>query len=654
MKGFKIIIVLIFMFSLAFLCSCSKDNQEEKEPEVKYSMDEFKEFTVESIHAYENKGDGKLTVKVAEDITLLDTNKDVSGTKLTWKSLNSEYINDNGKIVKRPDEDLDVAFECTLEFNGQSEKLDFNFKLSKMSLSDALDAYKELFPDFVSNDLSIKNDSEVVDLAWTSSNEEVLSNEGKFRKPSSDTDITISFIVSDTNNRLEGEKVIVGNGKSDLEIFEECQEWIRIEGFKESYLENDVKLPNNYKGVVNITWSSYNTDIIENDGKIHRTYFDRYAYIKCNMSVGEHSSEIRFYVKVLALPTEGVALKDIVTEFVKTMAPETVSKLEFTKYPNINQYFGFLPFYQKANSNITEYIAPVSDQNRPGTLKPSIEYITVHDTANNSKGAHALAHAKYVSQGGGGTSWSYTVDENGVYHQIPDNEVSYHAGDGTRFFALMDTGIKATVLMPQIYMKNGNFYILGQDTHIRPFADKEATTFVETDYTTNDMGQMSIICEIGENGNYFIGRTYFNTTYNYVSNYGGNRNSIGIETCVDSGSDYGHTYRNVAKLCAELVIQNNLSTDRVKGHHFFSGKPCPNAILTEEVWADFLTLVSMERFAKEYLSECTFTYRALTNNIDTKGYIKLDVKAGDEIEYKIQVNKGDEKLLAGTYKTIVE
>ena len=149
MKGFKIIIVLIFMFSLAFLCSCSKDKQEEKEPEVKYSMEEFKAFTVESIHAYENKGDGKLTVKVAEDITLLDTNKDVSGTKLTWKSLKSEYINDNGKIVKRPDEDLDVAFECTLEFNGQSEKLDFNFKLSKISLSDALDAYKELFPDFV-------------------------------------------------------------------------------------------------------------------------------------------------------------------------------------------------------------------------------------------------------------------------------------------------------------------------------------------------------------------------------------------------------------------------------------------------------------------------------------------------------------------------
>ena len=650
MKGLKIFVAIVFIFSLIFLCSCSKDDDKEKEKE--YSMEEFKEFVVSSINAFEKEG--KLTVNVAEDLTLVDSNKDVSGSKITWKSLNSEYINDNGKIVKRPEKSLDVNFECILEYNGKNEKLDFVFKLSKSSLAEELESIKDLFPDYVSSDLNIDNNIDVVDIVWTSSNEELLSNEGKFRKPSSDTEITISFIVSDTNNRLEGEKVIVANGKSDLELFEECQEWIRIEGFKESYLDKDVKLPTNYKGVVKITWNTYNDRVIENDGTIHRTYFDKYAYIKCNISVGDYSKDIRFYVKVLALPTEGVELKDIVSAFAKEMAPDKVSKLEFTKYPNINQYFGFLPFYQQKSSSITEHIAPISETNRPGTKKPSIEYITVHDTANNSKGADAYAHADYVSDGGGGTSWSYTVDEAGVYHQIPDDEVSYHAGDGTRFFALMDTGIKATVLMPQIYMKNGNFYILGQDTHIRPYADKEATTFVETNYTTEDMGQMSVLCEIGENGNYFIGRTYFNTTYNYVSNYGGNRNSIGIETCVNSGSDYGHTYRNVAKLCAELCIQNNLSTDRVKGHHFFSGKPCPNAILTEEVWADFLTLVSMERFAKEYLSECSFNYRALTSNIDSYGYISLNVKKGDELEYKIQITKGNEKLLVATYKTIIE
>ena len=653
MKSFKIIVVFIFVCSLMLLCSCGNKENEDNKDKVNYSLAELKQFAIDSIHAYEDKN-GTLAINMAEDITLVDTNKDVSGTKITWKSSNSSLINDSGKIVERPESDTSVEFTCEVEFDGQKEAISFAFKLAKLSLEDTLESVKEQFPEYISSDLDINIDESVVSVAWTSSNEELFSNEGKFTKPSSDTEITISYIVSDTNNRLEGEKKVVANGKSDLELFEECQEWIRAEGLKELYVSEDINLPNKYKGAVNLSWETYNDKIVEADGTIHRTYYDRYTYLKCNMTIGDYNKEFKFQIKVLALPTEGVSLKDIVKEFVDTMVNDYKVQRVFPLYDNINQCYGFIPFYLRASSNITEYPAPLSDQNRPGTLKPSIEYITVHDTANNSKGANALAHAQYVSQGGGGTSWQYSVDENGIYHQLPDNEVAYHAGDGTRFFMLMDTGIKASVLMPQVYMKNGNFYILGQDTHIRPYADKEATTFVDTDYTTDDMGKLGITCEIGENGNYFIGRTYFNTTYNYVSNYGGNRNSIGIETCVNSGSDYSHTYRNVAKLCAELCINNNLSVDRVKGHHFFSGKPCPNSILTAEYWADFLTLVSMEKFAKENLNECSFVYRAVSSNIDKYGFVSKDVKAGDELEYKIQITKGDEKLLTATYKTIIE
>lgn len=39
-------------------------------------------------------------------------------------------------------------------------------------------------------------------------------------------------------------------------------------------------------------------------------------------------------------------------------------------------------------------------------------------------------HAEYVQNGGGGTSWHYSAGDTGIYHQIPDNERAYHAGDG--------------------------------------------------------------------------------------------------------------------------------------------------------------------------------------------------------------------------------
>ena len=649
MKKSIIYFIIIFVLMLSTLVACSKEKDKEED---NYSLEELEEYVVSEIKAYK-VDDNTYGLKVASSVSLPKAGN-VDGTSINWLSESPDFIDNDGNIKKRDENIKEINFECNLGYKDKTKKVYFKFKLASKSFEDVKLEINNSIPSFITSNVELKENIGGIDIAWSSSNEEVLTNAGVYTKPNEDKDIIIIYVLSDSNNSIEESLNVVANGKSDLELFEECKTWIRTDGFSDLYLDKDVNLPSKYKGTVDLSWSTTNSNIIEANGKIHQTYYDRYAYLTCKMEVSDQSYEVRMQVKVLALPLDGVNEKELTEAFVKEIALEKVSQRFFPLYTNINQYYGFLHFYTKASSNITEYIASVSDKNRPGTIKPSIEYITVHDTANNSKGAHALAHAKYVSQGGDGTSWHYSVDENGVYHQIPDNEVAYHAGDGTRFFALMDTGIKATVKMPQVYMKDGNFYIMGQNTNIRPYADKEATTFVETNYTTEDIGKLGVIVEIGENGNYFIGRTYFNTTYNYVSNYGGNRNSIGIETCVDNGSDYNHTYRNVAKLCAELCIQNNLSVDRVKGHHFFSGKPCPNAILTADYWADFLTLVSAEKFAKEHLSELTFIWRPISSNITKEGYINSSVKKGDVLEYKVQVEKNSVKVYVGSFKTIIE
>ena len=123
MKSLKIIIVFIFICSLMFLCSCSKQEEDNKD-KVDYSLAELKQFAIDSIHAYEDKN-GTLAINMAEDITLVDTNKDVKGTKITWKSSNSSLINDSGKIVKRPESDTSVEFTCEVEFDGQKEAISF-------------------------------------------------------------------------------------------------------------------------------------------------------------------------------------------------------------------------------------------------------------------------------------------------------------------------------------------------------------------------------------------------------------------------------------------------------------------------------------------------------------------------------------------------
>lgn len=78
---------------------------------------------------------------------------------------------------------------------------------------------------------------------------------------------------------------------------------------------------------------------------------------------------------------------------------------------------------------------------------------------------------------------------------------------------------------------------------------------------------------------------------------GGNMNGIGIELCVNAGSDYEKTLDNAAKLAAYLLNAYDLELDAVKKHQDFSGKNCPSRLLERGRWEEFLTKVDT------YLSE---------------------------------------------------
>ena len=61
-------------------------------------------------------------------------------------------------------------------------------------------------------------------------------------------------------------------------------------------------------------------------------------------------------------------------------------------------------------------------------------YITIHNTANTKATATAASHAVYMQGAGSGkeVSYHYVVDDREVYQLLPDNEVAWHAGDGSR------------------------------------------------------------------------------------------------------------------------------------------------------------------------------------------------------------------------------
>ena len=83
--------------------------------------------------------------------------------------------------------------------------------------------------------------------------------------------------------------------------------------------------------------------------------------------------------------------------------------------------------------NIIQDFIPKGRKNRPGLQNP-MNFITIHNTGNASKGANAKAHAGYLkgdTAANAPVSWHYTIDEDSAYQHVPDSETAYHAGDGS-------------------------------------------------------------------------------------------------------------------------------------------------------------------------------------------------------------------------------
>ena len=274
-------------------------------------------------------------------------------------------------------------------------------------------------------------------------------------------------------------------------------------------------------------------------------------------------------------------------------------------------------YYDKANQSKATY----------GKMS-SIEFITVHYTGNMAKGANAAANASYFATNGS-TSIHYTTGNDGVYYCMDESKGAWHAGDSGALnvvgefkwipsgvkvaagdpmypnFTISDdfyyeiNGKKTTIPMPKPwnYSSRGTDHKLNADGTISSNSSYNGTAFYnrEAESFINDQSLPFII--VGDE--YYMGTTWWAYTQVYegrICSTGGNRNSIGIESCVNEGSDLWWTWQKTAQLVADIMVRQNLDITRVRGHHFFTAKNCPQPMLENdlEIWYEFLELVEAE------------------------------------------------------------
>ena len=78
---------------------------------------------------------------------------------------------------------------------------------------------------------------------------------------------------------------------------------------------------------------------------------------------------------------------------------------------------------------VTHNHVPWDSSRRPGEIR-EIHYLTIHETDNRSSGADSEAHNSLLTNDTSDiTGWHYTVDDHSIYHNLPDNEIGWNAGD---------------------------------------------------------------------------------------------------------------------------------------------------------------------------------------------------------------------------------
>lgn len=639
-RSVKILFIVFALFLLFSLVGC-----EDKPVSNEGNAAEIKAWVLDTIG-----------VNVTEDLTLPTTHPTLGGT-ITWFSSDPDIMDETGEIIERPKRGTDVDLGFTVQSGSTFDGDYITVHISPITLEEAAAKFESILPSkqvggkkqyFIARDIDIPtNYYNIISVSIQSSNEEIFTNDGKYTRPVQDTEVTINVTISDSYDTIDTSYTLSVQGKTVLDVLNESMEFVDNH-MLDLMLTAETGLVTEAVNGAKVTWKSSNPDVVSEDGKVTEYPFERYVSVTAKVEYDGQFKTKEYYCKVKALDTTNMSMEEKLERYLSAIAVNKLNKMNFNySYSNITQSYGFIYFYDGTGPETIMKVQLIKDGlgNKPDQLRANTEFITVHDTGNPSNGANAEMHARYIGNGSGGatTSWHFTVDDVSIYQHINDAEITWHAADGSRLYQLSDTGVKATKGMPALSVSEDRYFVLGGEK-----------TKIKIPYDTVNFrwGPYGIYTTVGKNGNYWMNTAWYNTGYGYISNSGGNRNSVSMETCVHPGSDYVKTFVNASKLTTMLVRKYNLDCDRIYQHNNFCGKNCPQAIREGDHWAQFRDLCAVMKYGLDTFGDYKFSWTSNdTKKLTNAGYITLSCRAGDEISYSVKVTKNNTTVLEKTYTT---
>ena len=297
-------------------------------------------------------------------------------------------------------------------------------------------------------------------------------------------------------------------------------------------------------------------------------------------------------------------------------------------------------YYAKSESN------PNNHKSRRSV--DTVEFVCVHDTATLTGTSESIASG----MSSGETSIHYTVGNDLVWGVVPEKYIAYHAGDGTgSTFTWYDTGVAATEgVKPKFsIVSKGSGYVYACNGTATSIVVPDTGSTPTTDALLTYLGPTWKI----ENGKYYMGLTWWSSSYGKISSHGGNNNSIGIEMNVNTSDDSYDTWQRTAKLVADICVRNNIDTTRVQMHNTFSGKNCAQVFLSGEIWPRFMEMVNLEYTLQTEYKDVSISFKS--NNPTIVGDDGRVVKAPEittTVSYDVTVTLGSTSKTITLYSVI--
>ena len=536
------------------------------------------------------------------DLPLVNTE---TGATFVWSTDREDLLFIEEGYVGFVEVDQKCNLTCTVSYNGAEKTRTNEFTVLGYA---AYDVYNEFMKQFKGN--QVFGDMNDIETSYSmyggstvrleSHNKDILSDNGKVSKSFYDEKVTVTLHITmkDPAFKKDIDVTLTVLAIDVKEKKEMISSWIDKNVSPDGYVYKTTVLPTHIDDYdVDLKWLNVNGGKLNVEFSIDNPILGDSIGVVINVVCADGaklSMEKSFRVAVTKItdPWQKIEL------LVNTIAQSDVMAFSYHLITWQGYSTGYVPFVTAEELPIIVDILPYTDGNsRTGIMKSSTEYIVVHDTGSPSAGADATMHNNYIKRLNAITDPDDPNDRVVSWHYTIDDKLCY------QHLPLDEVGWHAG------------------------------------------------------DGSHRYGDIYTNNTYKKTDCIGGgNYNGIGIESCINNGTDYTYTMRRLAKLVAGLLVKYNLGVDRVKQHWHFSGKNCPQVMRENNRWNEFIYLVKLEYYFMTELKGVTLEWTSLTPSImDDEGRIIGKQSNGTTVSYKVKANyNGVEKEYTFSSKLIVK